>query len=197
MTNFGKKTALMLGGAAVIALSVAGSAIAGGFGHGGGHGGMMGMQKQAMDFATLDANGDGKISAEDAAALAAARFAEADSNGDGQIDQAEMTAQITAKMEERGGHRGGETPDEDRLNWMAEGAIMKFDADKSGTLSAEEATPDDKRFTRMIERFDEDDDGALSEEEFDAAKEKMRGRGGRDGGRGGHGNKGGFWGGRG
>lgn len=149
-----------------------------------------------MTFADLDADKSGLITVEDLQANAKARFDEADANKDGQLDLDEMKAQAKARMDERlkaaeedgrTGRRGA--PDaamiEKRLGWMAEEMLERRDADKNGTLSLAEVSPEQARLDRMIDRFDTDDDNAISETEFDAAQKEMWQRGkGRDGRRG-------------
>jgi hypothetical protein len=149
-----------------------------------------------MTFPDLDADASGLITVEDLQANAKARFDEADANKDGQLDLDEMKAQAKARMDERlkaaeeagrMGRRG--TPDaaaiEKRMGWMAEEMLDRRDADKSGTLSYDEVSPDTAKLDRMIDRFDTDDDNAISEAEFDAAQKEMWMRGkGRDGQRG-------------
>lgn len=54
----------------------------------------------------MDANGDGSISAEEHAAMAAARFAEMDTNGDGKVTRDELQAYHEQMQKCRGGNRG-------------------------------------------------------------------------------------------
>ncbi|MDH3262387.1 MAG: EF-hand domain-containing protein [Paracoccaceae bacterium] len=161
----------------------------GGFGHA-----LMGQ----LDFAELDADGSGAITIEDLQANAESRFAEADANGDGQLDQGEIAARITARIEERGletRSRGGVrwTPemDERRIAWMAEGMIIRKDADGNGTIGADEAAPDADRLARLIDRFDANGDDAVSAEEFEQFAEAGRGRFHRRGGHDDRGRRGG------
>lgn len=172
-----------------VTLSAAGAVYARG-GHGGpgdfggmrgGHHGLFGpAMGRTVDFAELDTDGSGAITVADLEAAIAARFAEADANGDGVLDQAEIAARIAARIEERGlepRRRGGVewTPDMDQrqIDWMAEGVIIRMDDDKSGTVSAEEVSPDSDRLARMIDRFDSDGDDAVSLEEFEEARATM------------------------
>ena len=48
------------------------------------------------DFATLDANGDGYITADEISANKNARFSDADANGDGLLDRDELLAFMTS-----------------------------------------------------------------------------------------------------
>ena len=191
------KTALI----ALIAASAVGATTLSASAFGGPRGGMErggfgGGKFMEMSFADLDADNSGLITVEDLQANAKARFDEADVNKDGQLDLDEMKAQAKARMDERlkaaeeagrTGRRG--TPDaatiEKRLGWMAEEMLERRDADKNGTLSLAEVSPEQAKLDRMIDRFDTDDDNAISTAEFDAAQKEMWQRGkGRDGHRG-------------
>lgn len=165
--------------------------IIGGMGGGGMFG--PGLMRQ-LDFAELDADGSGAITVADLQAKAASRFAEADANGDGQLDRDEVAARIAARIAERGlepRSRGGVrwTPalDERRIAWMAEGLIIRADADGNGTIDAGEAAPEADRLAEVIERFDTDGDDAVSAEEFAQVAQAHRGRFHRRGGHDRHG----------
>ena len=119
-----------------------------------------------FDFATLDANGDGKVTMEE---ITAARDAEAkalDANGDGKIDAAELLAYRTAQIEAR-----------------VKAEFAALDTDGDGALSAAEVAS--HRIVRatpalpqaMFDRLDTDKDGAISQAEFDAAKALVQNRG--------------------
>lgn len=117
-----------------------------------------------MPFEDIDADGDGKITAEEMQAHATLRFEEADTDKDGLLDAAEMQAQMLARATARMAERSARM-------------IERMDRDGDGKLSAEEmrAGPrEGDRFARMLSRLDEDGDGALSREEFEAARD-MRG----------------------
>ena len=123
------------------------------------------------DFATLDADGSGEITAEDFALLQDQRFGEVDTDGDGQVSRAEFLAHAAA----RAGERAGEMFD-------------RLDADGDGMLSEDAIAArmgGERRgggMTRMLERFDTDNSGGLSAEEFEAAKARFgERRGGREG----------------
>lgn len=139
-----------------------------------------------MDFATLDADKDGKISAAEMEAFRAARVTAVDTDGDGKLSAAELSAMHLARMQAR-------------ADAMAARMIERHDADGDGLLTAAEfATPPSPQ--RMFERADTDGDGALSEAEIAAARERMaemregRGKGGKHGRGhgGGHGDRGGW-----
>jgi hypothetical protein len=148
--------------ALLAALAVPGVALArdgmmGGMGPDGHMGGPMGMGPH-MDFAEIDANGDGKITQDELDAMKAKHFAEADANSDGKVTADEIQTQMAARMAER----------------MARGARMMIafaDDNGDGALSADEmaAGPEGG----MLMRLDKDGDGAVSQDEFDA-RGKMR-----------------------
>lgn len=124
-------------------------------------GGMMG---QRPDFATLDADKDGKVTAQEFAAARNARIAGLDADKDGKISLDELVA-----MQMRGA--------EAQARARAEQMIAMMDADGDGALAAAELLDmPGPGMAMMIERMDTDGDGALSAAEFDA-----RGPG-RDGG---------------
>lgn len=133
----------------------------------------MGHRGAMLNFDEIDANGDGKITADEMQAYADLRFDGADTNGDGYVDAAELQAHIlaqtTARLEERSTRM-----------------IARLDKDGDGKLSAEEmrAGPrghrgEGDRFERMLARFDTDGDGAISREEMDAARAAWSERGPR------------------
>lgn len=181
-------TIALMAGMAVTATGLTASAFGGKGGPMGGKGGPMGGFMQ-MEFADVDMDKSGFITAEDLMAQAEAKFAAADANGDGALDLAEIKAQAEAHMKERmasapegkAGKRMGKGPSaEKRMGWMAERIIEKRDADKSGTLTLAEMSPDQTKLDRMIDRFDTDDDNAISAAEFDAAQKEMWMRHGQD-----------------
>ncbi len=147
-----------------VVLSLGGAALAqqhegGMMGHGmGGHG--MGPR---IDFDTVDADKDGKVTPAEVTAARAARFAAADANADGKLDRAELAAQAQKMMAER----------------MAARALDMLDADRDGALSAEEMADGPGMGSRMFTRIDADKDGALTRAEVDAARENMRGEHGK------------------
>ncbi|MDJ1017978.1 MAG: EF-hand domain-containing protein [Paracoccaceae bacterium] len=116
------------------------------------------------DFATLDADGSGEITAEDLSALGASRFAEIDTNGDGTVSEAEFIAKAQADAAER-----------------AAAMFARLDADGDGALSRDalESRRDRGMGQRLIRRADTDGSGGVSEEEFSTVMERMAERGGR------------------
>jgi Ca2+-binding EF-hand superfamily protein len=147
--------------------------------------GDMGPMGMMPDFATLDTNGDGKLTVEDITAKRAARAAALDANKDGLISADELVAQRMQDIQTR-------------VEAGAKAEVAALDLDGDGQLSAAElaAGPGmgmgkgrgmagghrDGAMTgagpmagpeRMIARFDTDKDGAVSEAEFDAGKLQM------------------------
>lgn len=112
------------------------------------------------DFAQVDANNDGALTMEEFQNQAQAKFDDADTNGDGQLDVAELTA---AAARERG--------------QRIERLIARKDTNGDGMLSLEEMQP--RNAGQFFGRADADGNGEISQEEWDAAKAKMRERGPR------------------
>ena len=145
--------------------------------HDGPPGPMMGMEGHGpmFDFATLDADKDGKVTAEEMAAQRKARIEGLDANADGKIDAAELTAMQMRDAEARARDRAGRM-------------VAAMDADGDGALSAAELLARPMPGGRMIERMDTDGDGAISQAEYDAAMARMaKWMEDRDGPRGGRG----------
>lgn len=194
MTRKMKLTALTL--ATLAGALVATTALADrGMGMGGGMGMEQGMGPQGgpmagLDFAAIDTDKDGKITAAELTAWRAAEAKALDADGDGLISADEL-----AKMQMKGM--------ENRAQTRAAAMVSRLDSDGDGKLSATEMAARPVP-TGLIDRLDTDKDGALSQAELDAAKTRMaegmgqrmkmgRGHGGErngDHGRGGHG----FWG---
>ncbi|MDH5454289.1 MAG: EF-hand domain-containing protein [Paracoccaceae bacterium] len=122
-----------------------------------------------FDFATLDANGDGKLTQEEMKAHRQAEIAAMDTDADGFISQAELSAHMAARMQEM-------------AEQMAASHFKARDTDGDGKLSSAEAEMPSMP-GRMFARMDADGDGALSEEEVAAMRDRMASRGGRDHGR--------------
>lgn len=123
--------------------------------------------RERPDFATIDADGNGTITAEELRARMDQRFNEADTDGDGVISREEFVARAGGNASER-----------------AERMFDRLDADGDGALSRDVlAARQGRAMTpeRMIERLDTDGDGAISEDEFEAGMERRADRGFRGG----------------
>ena len=133
-----------------------------------------------IDFAAVDTDKDGKITAAEMEAYRAAEVAGVDADKDGKLSATELSAMHMARMQAM-------------ADDMAAKMVERLDADGDGLLTAAEMmarpVPD-----RMFGMADADGDGALTQEEIDAARAQMaemrqgRGPGGRGDGEGrGHG----------
>lgn len=169
----GKKTAVVLAGAVIVAAGVgvaqyganaAGGWGGGGWGHGHGHGRGHGKRMTRM-LMKADANKDGEITMEEIETLRDERFGRFDSNDDGVVEAAEIEAKLRARMEER-------------LQRRIKRMTRRFDADRDGKITKEEFN----RFAR--ERFtwaDLNDDGKIAEDELPRRmKHWMKRHGGDD-----------------
>lgn len=172
-------------GAATIAVPTLVSAHDRGEMRGGMMGGMMmgdGMTG-GLDFAALDADGDGKITQAELDAHRKASVAGFDTDGDGMISKEEATAFATAKVQAH-------------ITAMIDQQFAMRDLDGDGKLSAVEIVAPPAR-GRLFDLADADGDGAVSEAEFGAVKDRMqgmRGQGfGKVGRHGGHGHSMGGW----
>lgn len=126
------------------------------------------------DFEAIDADGDGLVTREEAAAFRAQRFAEVDDDGDGSVSLDEFTAHAVGLATAR-----------------AVAIFGRLDADGDGALSRD-VLEAKRRWgpseDRIFARLDTDGDGAISTEEYEAALARhaeMRGRrhgGGEHGG---------------
>lgn len=170
-----RKTVLMLTVAPALALAVAAGAVQA---RGPGEHDRMGGRPAAMmpDFATLDTDGDGKITRAELDARRADRQKAMDADGDGFVTLEEMKAHAAAEAAAR-----AET--------MAARMFERADADKDGKLSVTELDAASPRrqagLDRMFARIDQDGDGAISQAEYDRMAARMQeGRRGHGEGRG-------------
>ncbi|MDL2355922.1 MAG: hypothetical protein QFF03_11760 [Pseudomonadota bacterium] len=112
------------------------------------------------EFAKMDANKDGKISAAEHAAGAKAMFEKMDANKDGKVTAAEMTAAHHAVT----GHAAG------KGDMSSEDKIKAVDANGDGILTAEEHAA---ASASMFAKMDADKDGFLSKSEMAAGHASM------------------------
>lgn len=113
-----------------------------------------------FEFATVDADGDGQITAAEMTAFRAAKMAEVDQDKDGFVSPAEMRAEMQARIEAR-------------LDKMVAHRMERQDQNGDGKLGPDEFGPGEKG-ARMFERADENGDGMLSKAEVDAMQAHMR-----------------------
>ena len=176
--NAMKKVTMM---SVVIAASLAGSAALadrdheffGGMLGGGRQGGAMAEPMQGPggllggpmpDFAVLDADANGQITAEELAAAQTARFATADANTDGGLSTDEIVAQIEARRAEM-------------LQARAQRMIEEQDANADGLLQADELQDGrEPRAAVIFAMLDTNEDGAVDQAEFDAGLAMMADR---------------------
>ena len=156
-------------------------------GEGGPRGGQRGGQRPASPMMTaLDANQDGKLSAEEIANAATA-LKTLDKNKDGVIDANELAPPRGPGGQggAQGGAQGG------RSSQMVE-RIMARDTDGDGKVSREEAGE-----SRFFDRMDADSDGFVTKAEIENMAQQFGGgrRGGGGRGAGGGGGRGGAGGG--
>lgn len=133
----------------------------------------MAMGGMGFDFATLDADKDGKVTKAEVDAFHAAKVKAVDTNADGKLSAEELAAMQMAAMQQRAADRSARM-------------IANLDTDADGMLSEAEmaARPN---AGRMFEMMDTDGDGAITQAEADAAKQAMQDHRGGKHGKGGHG----------
>jgi len=154
-----KKTLILLGLSAVMAGSVMTTAMAEGRGERG--------HMPMLNFDQIDADKDGKVTAEEFAAFRTAEFAKADTNADGQINAEELAAKHVADATARAAE-------------MSAKMIERMDENADGQISPEEMENGPRRGS-LFDRADEDGDGALTKAEVENAMSKMGRKHGRHG----------------
>ncbi|GGW37330.1 hypothetical protein GCM10011452_27140 [Gemmobacter lanyuensis] len=129
-----------------------------------GHMGMMGgpMMGPMFDFDTVDANKDGKITADEFKAHRVAEMKAVDSDGDGKITAEELTAMHMKAAEAR-------------AKAMAPQMLERMDVDGDGAVSVTELLAMPGPGAQMIDRLDADGDGAVTKAELEAARANPEG----------------------
>lgn len=121
-------------------------------------------------FAKMDANGDGRVSAEEHAAAAHAMFIQADTNGDNVVTAAELAAvrdsRADSSAQETASTRGAPQAD----SAAAAAKIRVIDQDGDGKLTAAEHEAGAKH---MFAQMDTNHDGYLSPEECEAGHARL------------------------
>lgn len=164
--------------AALAALLAAGAATAGPpDGRRGAHGahGPMGGGFGRLDFAAIDADGDGSLSRAELQARAVDRLAVFDLNGDGALDRAE----IVAAFPQRGGALAIFSVDP--AEEMADRILAMSGATAAGQVAVSALA--EEQVNMLFVRLDRSRDDAISVEEADQGRRGpgwMRGRGGPD-----------------
>ena len=113
------------------------------------------------EVAKMDANRDGRLSADEHAAGAKAMFAKMDADQDGNVTAAEMDAAHKSMMKD--GHKPSN-------KMSAADKIKVVDTDGDGILSAQEH---EVGAQRMFEKMDADHDGTLTATEISAGHKTM------------------------
>lgn len=116
-------------------------------------------------FQKMDANNDGKISADEHAAAAKAMFETMDGNKDGKVTAAEMEAaheKIVGKAAAAGKDKGKQMSAAEKLKVV--------DTNGDGALSAEEHLAGSKT---MFDKMDANHDGFLAKTELEAGHAKL------------------------
>lgn len=133
----------------------------------GGPDGMRGEGIQML-FEAVDANQDGKVTADEIEAHRAASFSDLDTDGNGEVSRQEFIDHASARAGERAGTMF------DRLDADGDGVLSRDAIEAQGRPGPDPA--------RIIARFDTDGDGAISTEEAEQARTAFREhRGHRDG----------------
>ena len=157
-----------------------------GGGPGGQRGGQRGERPVSPLMTALDADKDGKLSADEIKNAAVALKA-LDKNNDGVLDATEM-APARPERGGRGGAGGGAGGGAPNASAFVD-RMMERDTDGDGVITKEEGGD---QMARFFDRLDTDGDGKLTKTEIEEmAKRFGGGRGGRGGGRGGRGGGGG------
>lgn len=125
-----------------------------------------------FDFATLDADKDGKVTKAEVESFRAGKVKAMDANADGKLSAEELAAPRIASAT-------------DRINTRSADMVKKMDSDGDGMLSAAEmATRPGPE--KIFDRIDANADGAVTQDEVDAARKAMQEKRGK----GGHGKEG-------
>lgn len=114
---------------------------------------------------TMDANGDGKVTATEHADAAKKMFTKMDADKDGRVTAAEMDAAHPVMKQNKGDLATARTSDKMREGKMMSSSekIAKLDTNGDGQLTAEEHAAGSKK---MFSKMDSDSDGTLTAQEL-------------------------------
>lgn len=137
-----------------------------------------GLGRRGLDFAGIDADGNGSLSREELINRARSRIVGVDANGDGRLDRAELIAAMPAP--------GGPLVDifaEDPAAAHADRLLAALGATEAGVVPVEVLV--ERRADMVLERLDLDGNGAVTSAELALVQEKRSHHRHEDGPRGG------------
>ena len=121
-----------------------------------------GRDRAVPSFSDMDLNSDGNLTMNELQTMKSNRFEATDTNSDDVLTRDELIEQGQARVEQH----------VDKL-------LERRDANGDGALSRDEMRGGHDRGSRLFEHADADSNGLISEEEFDAAIEKLKSRHGK------------------
>ena len=135
-----------------------------------------------MIFKRVDANGDGKISMDEAPDRMKQGFTRLDTNGDGLIDSTEQQA-LLQKMSQQFGGQKGQGQKSSRGGMSFESLVARYDKNGDKKLSIDEAP---EMMKSRFDKLDTNGDGVFDSAEAAQAREMMAkrmkdGKGGKQG----------------
>lgn len=134
-----------------------------------------GANERGDRFKSMDADGDGMVSASEHAAAVKKMFGEMDANGDGKVTAAEMDAMHGMRgMQGMHGMKSGSRSDSGKAMGHAMSSsekIAKMDTNGDGMMSASEH---DSGAQAMFAQMDTDGNGSLSRQEMAAGHAMMK-----------------------
>jgi Ca2+-binding EF-hand superfamily protein len=131
------------------------------------------MSKGHDKMSMMDANGDGRVTAEEHAAGAAKMFKEMDADSDGRVTAKEMDAMHAKMAKEHMGKDGDKDAAQAGKYGKEKSSAAKIammDKDHDGLMSAKEHEAGAKE---MFGKMDSDKDGSLSAGEIETGHRKM------------------------
>lgn len=132
----------------------------------------MGPGPRGVDFVAIDTDGNGILTRAELQARAVARLSPVDTNGDGAIDRAELVAALPPAP---GGLLEVFAPNPSER--MADRILALMGATEAGKVTVVELA--DGRVNMLLAALDTDRDAAISQDEADAARDRIGDRDGR------------------